>query len=253
MREHTTALPRSEARRQFRPRVLQKTEPARDDAGEILRDKDGEVVVVVVPVLDDQGHPVLGPDPLGHLSEEDWQGSNQALAVTTREPSREERVLAGLKQGMRIARDNVLRLLAVIVTPNEELEEWETNGQKVILDELDRVGRDLLFKTKGHELLQIALTAAEVIHDQFAPTVSEAGDAWGKLETFFGRRPSEESATATPPGAGPAPMVVEHVGTPGTDERPGSSSESREDSEDGRASRSSTEPAGASSSPSGTA
>ncbi|MEJ7783170.1 MAG: hypothetical protein WKF96_00105 [Solirubrobacteraceae bacterium] len=216
--EHYVQLDRAEARRHFRPKALYETV--------VHHLEDGTTTEVDAPVLLD-GAPLLGPDPLGHLTEADWAASEHKLRVPD-SPSENVQIAAMVPVAFRLGRDEVLALLALVLTPNSDLERWDTDDTVNVPVELAAAGRALLHRARADELVRLGIGAVQACKEQLAAPLAEAREAWATL------RPSH-------PAAGPEPMRVET-------EPPTSSTSSPNDTEDGTGSPASTEPPSSSSS-----
>lgn len=229
--ENFVAMDRAEARRRYLPRPLYRE--IREET------EDGRMALRDEPVLDAQGNPVLGPDPLGHLTEEDWQASGQKLRIAD-SPGEQLQIAAMIPVAFRHARVHVFRLLALTLTPNRELEEWD--GEKDIATELDRISRELQHRAKADEIVRLGVAVVALCKEQLAGPFEEAAAAF---RTVFQKE--------TPPATTePEPMRIEDEADAPSDEPPTSSTESLADT-DGRPTSSSTEPASVSSSSSATA
>lgn len=215
--ENFVEMSRAEARRQFRPQVLIRQEETDDGR------------VAVEPMMRD-GEPVLGPDPLGHLADADWAASGQVLRIPE-SPSQEMQIGAMVPLAFKLARTQVLRLVALAMTPNRDLEAWD--GERDIAVELDRVAREMLHRAKADELVRLAVAVAHQCREQLAGPFEEATAAWRQLWPQQGQDEETEAAPA------PEPMRLE---TEPSDDGPTSSTESPDDTA-GRPTSSSTEPA----------
>jgi hypothetical protein len=216
---------RADARRRFAPEPLMRVVQEETD--------DGRVRVSQVPVIDDAGAPIMGPDPLGHLTDADWQANGQALRIPET-PSDEQVMAAMVPKAFKLAKTQVLRLMALALTTNRALEEWD--GEKDIDAELDRVGVKLIHDATPGELMDLAVAVMQLARDQLRDPFDRATAAWKEL-----RQSREETSPEDPDDApAPEPMRIE------TESSPTSSIESP-DGTAGTPSRSSIEPAGASS------
>lgn len=226
--ENVVVIPRSEARRQFAPTPLVRTVREETD--------DGRPVVRHEPVLDDAGLPVLGPDPLAHLTDADWEASDNVLTIGD-SPSEGMQFAAMVPKAFELGREQVLSLLAIALVANADLEKWDADGD--VDAELDRVAKSLQHDASADELVTLAVAVIGLCREQIAGPFDQLVTA---LRTTF--RPlataSEAATEATtetgPDGSGrPAPMRVE------TEPSPPSSTESP-DGTDGPPTSSSTEP-----------
>lgn len=225
--EHFVVIPRAEARRSFPPRPLVRV--VREEIG------DDRLAFREEPVLDDDGAPVLGPDPLGHLTDDDWKASGNELRIAD-SPSERLQWASMIPKGFKLGRVEVLRLLALVTTSNRELEAWD--GEKDIDAELDRVAKDLLHRSRAGELVALAAAALELCKAEISDPFDQLVES---VRTTFTSEADPETTDSAPATAPPPPMTVEHDSTP-------PSSSTSPDGSDGRPTSSSTEPAFASSS-----
>lgn len=243
--ENVMVMDRVEARRQFRPLPLLKQSPLLDGNGEPITGENGMPLFESAPVVEN-GQAVLGPDPLGHLSEEDWAANGHQLRVPD-SPSDNLQAAAMLPLAFKTSRELVLRLLALVLVKNSELERWDEDEGVSIEAELDKRGQALLHQARMDEFVKLAAATAELcreeLADPFEALLSSVKQTWG------GDKEDE-----TPPAAEPEPMRVEaeeEEGEPETgssSSSPTSSTPSPGDTTDGDTEPSSTKSASASSS-----
>jgi hypothetical protein len=211
-------MTRAEARRQFPPRPL--IEQVEEDGATIMR-----------PMLRD-GQPVMGPDPLGHLSDADWQASGNVLRIP--EQPEDEAVMAALiPKAFKVARAQVMRLLALVTVSNRDLETWD--GEQDIDAKLDEKGRQLMHDCSAGELLGLATAAMQLARGEVAGPFEDARRAWGQMFA-----PKTEDPEPTP-----EPMRMEAEDDDETTPLPTSSTAS-EDATAGTPAPSSTASAGGS-------
>lgn len=217
-RRHFVEMTRAEARRQYRPQPL------------YVQEEIDEGRVRAVPVM--RGDvAVLGPDPLGHLTDADWEASGNVLRIP--ETPDENAVIAALvPKAFASARVHVMRLLALVVTPNSDLEKWD--GASDIDAELDTVARELMHRADAEELIRLAVAAIGMAKAQIAGPFVEAREA---MRTLFA------SSTPATTERVPEPMTIERDDE--SSSSPTSSTSSPADT-DGTPPSSATEPAGVS-------
>jgi hypothetical protein len=205
-------MDRAEARRQFAPEPMTKR---------IRREIDdtGRLEVIDEPVRDDDGQIVM-LDPLAHLTDADWANSDQKLRVPD-SPSSKMQIAAMIPIAFRQGRREVLRLLALIVTSNADLERWDSEGDVDV--ELEKIAGDLLHRA--------SIEALELCREQIAGPFDRL---MREVQTTFARRAPDEDERPAPP---PAAFETE-------DETPASPTSSTEspDGTAGTPSSSSTEP-----------
>lgn len=208
--EHFVEMDRATARREFRPRPLWETL------------NDGENVIER-PVLQD-GQPVIGPDPLGHLTEADWEASGQKLRLPD-SPSEQLQTAAMIPTAFRLGRDQCLKLMAIATVSNADIERWDDVSAENVDDELDKAAHELLHRCKADELLKLAAAAFELFKEQVSGPFE---DLVAAVRTTFEKPETEGDQEATTPAA----MQVETEGDDTTGSTPGSRTSSL-DSADG--------------------
>lgn len=239
--EHYVEMTRTEARRMFRPKPLYSEQPVTNAAGEQVLDADGDPVLSMQPVMvkdETTGEltPMLGPDPLEHMTEEDWAGSNQTLRESD-SPKRNMVIAVMVPRGFELARTQVLRLMALALTTNKQLEEWDDAGT-AINPELDKAGKKLLHEANPQEFIRLAVAVVNLCQEELADPFGELMEAVTQLQR---KRAAAAGPSESAPAAGP--MRIEN------DESPDSAAGSAPPT-DGSSERSSTEPVSAASSPS---
>lgn len=205
--DHYVEVTRAEARRMFPPQVMvrdtpvKRGEPDPQTGDEFVRDDDGVVVFAREPILTDAGEPVLGPDPLGHLTEQDWAESDNKIRL--REAPKEELELAAMvPQGYRIAKTEFLRLLALVLTPNGDLERWDEDESLDVIARLSEEGERLIHRAKLAELAAVALEAVRVLRE-------ELQDPFDQIRTEIKR-----AFPQSPDPDQPEPMRIEEPAEP---------------------------------------
>jgi hypothetical protein len=101
-------------------------------------------------------------------------------------PSAEERLMFAFPRAFGLARQEVKRLLALIVVPDEELRVAEGAGQ--IDEALDKLGDRLLHEGEIGEIVELLAAAVDHVRGQLAPHA----EALGKLRGFLNRTSSPE-------------------------------------------------------------
>lgn len=221
--ENFAEYDRAEARFEFRPMPLVKT---------VRRETDDEAVEIVrEPILRD-GEPVLGPDPLAHLTDEDWTASGNKLRQHAT-PNETLQWASMVPIAVREARTHVFRLVALVLTPNDDLEKWD-GGDTDIATQLDVEAKRLQHKASMPELIQLLTATVRLCKDELA-------DPFGELvqeTTKILRSGDPEEAKR------PEPMRLETSAPASTSDAQTSSSGSPDDSE------AATRPSGSTDSPS---
>lgn len=186
-------LDRASARHYFRPEVLMEQVPVMDKDGLPVTTGDGSVLSQTRPMLDESNEPIMGPDPLGHMTDEDWAASGNKLRLP-KSPSQEEKVAAIFPKALDLAEKQTLRLLALLVMSNSDLKKSMRSGG---LDEaLDEKAEELLDAEAG-VLVEIAVTAGEMVDDQFRSKIAELGDRLPNALRLFGMDPKSLPMTKT--------------------------------------------------------
>lgn len=194
-REYTennvTEMDRATAHHYFRPEPIYEEHPVLGDDGEPLR-ADGDVVVYRTPLMKD-GEPVMR-DPLGHITDEDWQASDNKLRLP-RTASMEERIIAVFPMALDLAEHEVTQLLALLATSNGDLKRKARDGS--LGDYLAERADDLL-DAPATDLMELAVTAGEMVDDQFSDKLKELGNRAPNVLRLLGltRSPSSEDETS---------------------------------------------------------
>lgn len=220
--ENYVELDRTAARRHFRPMPLWET----------IHNEDG--TTVERPATLEDGTPIVSPDPLGHLSEADWEATDQKLRLPD-SPSEQLMTAHMIPVAFKLGRDQVLRLLAIATVSNADIERWDADGPEAVDQELDKAAHDLLHRCKADELLQLAAATLEHFKAQVAGPFEALVEA---VQTTFRKPEQEEQKGGTPPA-----MTLESEAS--TDGSPDSAPGSEDDSA-GATPTSPTEPASAS-------
>lgn len=230
---NATELDRTTARYELGPRPVQVSEPILGPDEKPLRDADGQILVRTVAQLDQDGRPVMGPDPLAHMSEQDWAASGNRLRIP-RSPTMGERVAAVFPTALDLAEEQVLELLALLAMSNTDLKRKSRDGS--LKDYLVERADDII-DADATELLELAVAAGEMVDEQFNNKLKALGDRVPNAARLLGLNLGSPNPTRTP-----APSSSESPPT-----KPTSSTDSPAPT-DGESETSSTEPAGSSSS-----
>jgi hypothetical protein len=195
--QHVTEIERTFARLEYAPRPLMDEEPLLDGEGRAITDQLGQALVRRTPKLID-GVPVMGPDPLGHMSEEDWQASGNRLRIP-RSPSTEERVAAIFPMALTLAEEEVSRLLALLSMSNAEVKRAAAGD----FPEALAARAEELMDAPAEDLMELAVAAGEMVEEQFMAKVKGLGDRLPNALRLFGMSPkgqaSMNSASETNP------------------------------------------------------
>lgn len=213
-------LDRATARREFAPAVLWRDVPVKEDDGSLARDGDGVVVLSREPALGEDGQPIIGPDPLGHLTEDDWAAGNQKIRLPD-SPSKEWQYAAMVPAAYKHARKEVFRLAALVLTTNEDLERWDLDETVSIDDQLETVAKQLIHRASLPEILGVAKATVQACREQLRDPF-EALKA--EIKESFGKPQEDPEESGEPPPAPPVagPMSVETA--PAEDDQAGATS-----------------------------
>lgn len=180
---------------------------------------------------------VMIPSFLDRMSEADWEKAGNKLRIP-QSPSAVEIGLQLFPDVFDAAQEYVLKLLALLVTPNEVVNQKGRAGDKELDKYLHDKGQDLLDQGMLEELMELAVVGGETITDQYARKAEQLGGRLGNALRLVGIKWNPTSQTEATTGTT-------------TSEAPSSSSStSSTDSPkptDGTSEPSSTEPAGESS------
>lgn len=185
--ENYTELDRAEARRMFPPRPLTKQVPLERD-GELVfetvpgqdDDEPGrELVVLTEPALDPAGQPLMR-DPLGHLTDQDWEKSGNKLRVPE-SPDRWLQYAVMAAAAIEQAEDLSMQLLALILADDRDLERWDTEGNTNVDAELQAAARTLPHRARADEFVRLLVGAAAFMVDQLGDTLNEVKGDVGKI------------------------------------------------------------------------
>lgn len=126
------------------------------------------------------------PERARQVSEEAWQASGHKLRMPS-SPAFEQIVLAVFPTIYRAAKDTVLKLLAIVVSTNREIDEAE---QADGLDELWKEKRAWLLRTA--EYTDLIVLASKLV-DQIRTELADYRDDLGNLRSLW---PEEEPTTS---------------------------------------------------------
>lgn len=169
---NVTVVDRATARHFYGPRPLMEDQPVlAPDGKTVVTDAIGDPIVRRTPRLDDSGRAILGPDPLAHMSDADWEASGNRLRLP-KSPGQGEQIAAVFPMALDLAEEEVLRLLAVLATPNAELKRKARDGS---LKDYLTERADELIDAPATDLLELAVVAGEMVDEQFTTKVRSLG------------------------------------------------------------------------------
>lgn len=109
------------------------------------------------------------PERAAQIPADAWEASGNQLELPGPVPSFEEQLLGVFPQLFTLARDQVLKLLALVLVDERELEQAdEQGGTDGVQDLLAREGRRLLYQARMEELLALAQASWDVCRTQLA-------------------------------------------------------------------------------------
>lgn len=177
--DNVVELDRAEARARYHARPLLDPE-----TGQPLRDGDGQLV--------------YGPDPLGHLTDEDWEKSGNKYRIR-KSPSQGEIIAGVFPMAFDVAEEQLSQLLALGVIRNEDLDKVHgEEGPEGITKALKEKADELLSYDLG-DLIELAVVISEVVDEQLRSRLDRLGRRTGKLLKLVGLgSTSKASETPTP-------------------------------------------------------
>lgn len=111
------------------------------------------------------------------LDDEDFQGKDFVEFPSS--PNDYQRFASVFPAIMDVAEEDVVKLIALVLAPNKVLEEQDEDDT---VDEYLRAeGKKLLHEAEGDQLIDVCISVAEVLKEQFAEKVSDAGKAFMAL------------------------------------------------------------------------
>lgn len=206
--QHVERVTRAEAKLPRNMKVI----PLRDENGELRLTEDGAVAIDRVPIFRD----------------EDF-GESGVIEIPS-SPTQQEQFGAVFPYVWELARNEIVKLIALVTAPNSELAEADENG--TVDDFLTKTGKRILHEADIDQIVEALGVAAEVLREQFAGKPGIVG----KIATFI------DAALGTMDVQPEAPIQDE---TTPSESAPSSSTDSPEPT-DGTVETRSTEPIGAS-------
>jgi hypothetical protein len=141
------------------------------------------------------------PERAAAVPDDAWQGSGNVLEVPGPRPAFEEQLLAVFPQIFRAARDQVLKLLALVLVDEADLERADTEGGVEGIDALlKQRGRQLLYEAQMEELLPLGRVAWAVCQEQLRADPTALALLEG-LKARWSR--SQPTAPASAPASSP--------------------------------------------------
>lgn len=138
------------------------------------------------------------PERAAQIPADAWEASENMLELPGPVPSFEEQLLGVFPQLFTVAREQVLKLLALVVVDERELEQADTQGGADGVQDLLAVkARELLYRAQMPELLSLAQAAWDVCREQLAADPT----AQALLNRLLGLR-NRNQTTASPSESG---------------------------------------------------
>lgn len=190
---NVTEVDRATARHFYGPRPIYESEPVlADDGKTVVTDAYGEPLVRRVPRMDSNNQVVLGADPLAHMTDADWEASGNRLRLP-KSPNQGEQIAAVFPMALDLAEEEVLKLLAVLATPNAELKRKSRDGS---LKEYLAARADELIDAPATDLLELAVVAGEMVDEQFTTKVRELGGRLPNALRLLGLSKSQDKTSS---------------------------------------------------------
>lgn len=166
---NTVDLDRAFARAQYHPEPIFREEPVViDDV--IMYDRLGNPLIRRMPILDERtGAPMLGPDPLGHLSEQDWQASGNKLK-RPRTPTTQECFVKVFPKMIELAEKQMASLFGLVCMSNDDISRYSREGDDVIRQKIAEAGDELLDEPFD-KLIELGVVCGEVISEQYQENI----------------------------------------------------------------------------------
>lgn len=144
--------------------------------GEILQDSQGNPILE--PMRDASGTFVRGPDPLGHITAEDWAAVDNVwktsptprIGLLLEDPDFLTRSIPKL---LSRAEEKVTKVLALCIVSDEEYAQARTTSEKEADDLLGEKADWILDTAKGQQVVKLGLACFELVKDQFKDNVDE--------------------------------------------------------------------------------
>ena len=225
--KHHEVLDRTAARAIYKPTPL--LVPAEGEDGE----------TVLEPVTAEDGSLVMGPDPLAHITDADWQANANMIRIP-RKASWQDLALATFPTVITEAEEQITELLALCVVTNADYASARRTSEDEARELLREKADWLLDEGKAEQLAALVVAAGELLQSQFKDRMSELVDGLKNVLALVGLGPSGEPEMAVP--------SIPESPTSSSSRAPTSSTDSTEPTaEDGTKSEPSSEPAGESS------
>lgn len=159
------------------------------------------------PRRDAETGEVVRPGRFDHLSEDDWAAVGHTVTLP-REPSMAEQVAAVFPEAMELAEESVLRVLALVAMPEDDVRKYRGSP-----DDLDAALDDLadeLLDAPFETLIELAVVGGEQVDDQYQRKARTLGGRMGNALRLLGvkqppREPTPETERPTSSTSSPEP------------------------------------------------
>lgn len=135
------------------------------------------------PVLDVDGTVITTPAPITKMTEADWERSDHKLRIPESPPS-ELLMFELIPFIMEKAQEPVFRLFALVLMPNKDVTAFAANG--TLWDRVDDIVNGVIMEADIDELMDLAMTAAELVDNQVRTKVKAGEEKWGNALRLFG-------------------------------------------------------------------
>jgi hypothetical protein len=152
-------------------------------------------------------------DQLEHIKDEQWERAGQKFKVPGT-PSTPELFFAMAPLVYEKAEEVTLRLLGLIAMPNEVVGRYVAQGD--IWERVDELVDDIIKPAGLDEILELVITAAEVIDGQVLQKAKGLGDRAGNVARLLGIK-TTTTTTESPSSPMDSPMLSEPPEQPSSD------------------------------------
>jgi hypothetical protein len=155
------------------------------------------------PIIGDDGQVLVGPDPLGHLTDADWAASGNKLREP-RSPTMSEQVVAVLPLAVELAEDEVAKLLGLIAMPNADVKRYGKAGLEELWDQAAALGDEIL-DAPMDQVIELAVVAGECVTETYQVKVRERlGERLAAIARLFGMKVEPKTETGSETSLTPA-------------------------------------------------
>lgn len=200
-----------------------------------LLEEDGAVKIgltgdpIMVPQLDEAGNQIVRPGRLDHMTDADWEASNQQLELP-RSPGLMEQIAAVFPLAFEAAEDQLVQLYGILLVDNKRLADAIREGDGAAARLISEEGEEFLDRGDIGDMLELLVVAIEVSRGQIDRVIEDLGDRVGKALAMMGlgglapkieTRPSTKPTSSTDSPAAtagiPGPPSTESSSTSSAD------------------------------------